>query len=431
MNVPRHWIRYGAHPEKTFLKSPLDELYDGIIFHANMVAYSKKGIAGFITGPLNRKPFCIDPITHAFGHSPIFILKSSESSEVKPAIKILSQYYGEPVKSNMGIRPLDAKDFGSQKLKEEFCLRVINFEKNIISEEMSEDAKYVSIESQIPCLIIAPCFYMNILNYSSWRPLNLQFINISNDVERVIPVFGSLVVSKELFFDEDSRKQLLNDYSEADCSGIFLWIASFDEHKASRSELSKYKNFVTELSSRGKKIISLYGGYFSIILLKYGLHGVVHGPGYGEERDVTPVGGGLPRAKYYFPKLHHRRFFREVAYAIRALNWKSPADFFENICDCDCCKDTIGNDVKNFSKFGSSKSGIRRDGISFEYQTSEAKTLTTIHYLLNKHREFDFIDRNSKGRIIEELRDSFNKHKGFFGIGEVGYLENWADALAE
>jgi hypothetical protein len=430
MNIPRHWIRYGAHPEKTFLKR-LDKLYDGVIFHANMVAYYKKGIAGFITGPLNRKPFCIDPLTHAFGHSPIFILKSGESSEVKPAIKILSQYYGEPVERNTGIRPLDVVDFDSQRLREDFCRRIMNFEKNIITEEISENAKYVTTESQIPCLIIAPYFYMNILNYSSWRQLNLQFINISKDVERVIPVFGSLVVSKELFFDDDLRKQLLEDYSDVGCSGIFLWIASFDEHRASRSELSKYKNFIIELSNRGKKIISLYGGYFSIILLKYGLYGVTHGLGYGEERDVTPVGGGLPRVKYYFPKLHGRTFFREVAYVIRAANWKSPADFFENICDCDCCKDTIGNDVKNFSKFGSSKSGIRRDGISFEYQTSEAKTLATIHYLLNKHREFDFIDTNSKERIIEELRDSFNKHKRFFGVGEVGYLENWADALAE
>ena len=227
------------------------------------------------------------------------------------------------------------------------------------------------------------------------------------------------------------RKGLLKDYSEAKCSGIFLWIASFDEHRASRAELLKYKNFVSDLSSSEKKVISLYGGYFSIILLKYGLHGVAHGPGYGEDRDVIPVGGGLPRAKYYFLGLHDRRLFREVAYIIRALNWKNPSDFFENICDCSCCKDTIKADVKNFSKFGSSKSGIRRDGISFEYQTSEAKTLTTIHYLLNKHKEFNFINDNPKARIIEELRDSFDKYKEFFGVGAVGYLENWADALAE
>ena len=59
-----------------------------------------------------------------------------------------------------------------------------------------------------------------------------------------------------------------------------------------------------------------YGGYDSIILcnedLPYRMYGVAQSVGYGETRPVTPVGGGLPVNKYYFPPLHARLSLSEV-----------------------------------------------------------------------------------------------------------------------
>jgi len=210
-----------------------------------------------------------------------------------------------------------------------------------------------------------------------------------------------------------------------------LWIESFSEHSATGSELVKYRDFVSKMSEAGKKLISLYGGYFSIILQKFGLYGVTHGPGYGEEREVTPVGGGLPKPKFYFPRLHDRLQYREVLFAIRKrARLTTASEYYRDVCDCACCRKVINEDMSNFSKYGESKSGIRRDGISFEYQTTRAKNLNTTHYLYNKDKEFTFVDDKSVSALKKDLDESLEKYLEMFDLEQLGHLQNWSDALS-
>jgi hypothetical protein len=115
-DIPKHIIRYGAHPEKEFFKDPFENVYDGVLLNANTVAYATRGIAEFLTQQL-KKPFFIDPLVHAFGHSPIHISKndSKDAVEVKAAFKALAEYYGEPILPILGERGLKPEDFTIQK----------------------------------------------------------------------------------------------------------------------------------------------------------------------------------------------------------------------------------------------------------------------------------------------------------------------------
>ena len=144
--IPRHIIRYGAHPEKQFLKPPFDKVYDGVLLNANTVAYATRGIAEFLTQQL-KKPFFIDPLVHAFGHSPIHISKNKNEDTIEPkaAFKALANYYGDPILPILGERGLSPEDFSSQEKIEGFCKRVIDFQKNVISNQISENEedKYI------------------------------------------------------------------------------------------------------------------------------------------------------------------------------------------------------------------------------------------------------------------------------------------------
>jgi hypothetical protein len=430
--IPKHIIRYGAHPEKIFFEA--DRLYDGVLLNANTVAYSTRGIAEFLVQHHN-KPFCIDPLTHSFGHSPVHIAKSDKDDTivVRSAFVSLAEHYGEPVSSTIGKRGLTPKDFQKSEIVRGFCERVIDFQKGIIAQQMSEDGadKYIELKDHMPWVVMAPYFYMNSSTFSFWLDLNRKFIDLSLSLETKLPVFGYILISKDAFFDDSLRNQLTDNYLRTEAPGFMLWIESFSEHDATRSELEKYRDFVSKMSVAGKKLISLYGGYFSIILQKFGLYGVTHGPGYGEERDVTPVGGGLPKPKFYFPSLHDRLQYREVLFAIRKrAQLTTTSEYYRDVCDCACCKKVIDDDISNFRKYGESKSGIRRDGISFEYQTTRAKNLNTTHYLLNKDMEFKFVADKSISALKDDLDESLEKYQGMFDLERLGHLKNWSDALS-
>ncbi len=432
MTIPRHIMRYGAHPEKNFFVDPYDKLYDCALLSANTVAYSTRGIAEFLTQYL-KKPFIIDPLTHAFGHNPIHIAKDRDDPSPKPALKTLAEFYGNTIKSVLGKRGVQPDDFSASRDVEDFCLRVLTFQKSIIINQIKEndEDKYIAYTHQTPCMIIAPYFYMNSVTFDYWFDVNMQFIDQSCLLEDKIPVFGYILISKEAFFDTVLNKKLIEELTIRKCEGFLLWIESFSEREATESELRVYKDFVVELNKKGKKLISLYGGYFSILLQKVGLYGVTHGPGYGEDRDVTPVGGGLPKPKFYFPALHDRLPFREVLFAMQQrAQWTTARQYYDNVCQCECCKETIKDDIANFKKFGESKAGIRRDGISFEYQTTQAKVLTTTHYLLNKDSEFKFVEHNSLQDLRQNLIETRSNYKDKFELDRIGHLNIWQKALS-
>lgn len=87
------------------------------------------------------------------------------------------------------------------------------------------------------------------------------------------------------------------------------------------------------------------------------MYGVAQSVGYGENRAVTPVGGGLPVNKYYFYPIHDRLKMSDASGILRSkgffsMDQQKACDlFYSTICDCKQCKEIIRNNINNFNRY--------------------------------------------------------------------------------
>lgn len=96
----------------------------------------------------------------------------------------------------------------------------------------------------------------------------------------------------------------------------------------SEAELVQYGQALRTAMGRGQRVFALYGGFFSVLLSRYGLTGSSHGIGFGEHRDwVELPSSGAPPARYYVPRLH-----RYVGVDIATTIWRQ----FPELVSCDC-----------------------------------------------------------------------------------------------
>ena len=93
----------------------------------------------------------------------------------------------------------------------------------------------------------------------------------------------------------------------------------------------------------------MHGGYFSLALCKYGLTGISHGVGYGEQKDVVPViGQATPTVRYYLPDVHKRFGVPDIQRGFDALDIRTPLDFHRKVCGCVICKGVVSSHCASF-----------------------------------------------------------------------------------
>src|SRR6266478_4389209 len=128
-----HWVRYGIAGDQKYLLGQFAETYDQLVVNANMVAHMPSAMSQFLSQQL-KKPFVIDPQTHAFQHEVDSLISDSEKSvgSLKRSWKRLVERYGEPLVSVIGAeepRSLIPDDLANQGLLDGFCRRVLLFQK--------------------------------------------------------------------------------------------------------------------------------------------------------------------------------------------------------------------------------------------------------------------------------------------------------------
>jgi hypothetical protein len=216
----------------------------------------------------------------------------------------------------------------------------------------------------------------------------------------------------------------------------------FSEHHVSRDHLNAYTDFAkVMLKKHSKPVVNLYGGYWSTMLCglpQLGLlGGVCHGLGYGEDRAVVPVGGGIPLAKYYLRQYHQRLRFGHAVRAIERLRgFDSREAFLQAVCECDTCSMTIRDHPSDdFQAFGVTRPVQRRHGaqiVTLEYPTAQTTDLCLRHYLRSKQQEFDEAASARASEVAAELRSLWeNGAARVLGTADAQYLRNWADLLDE
>ena len=429
-------MRLGIHAEQQFFESYKNE-FDIILFNANLAHHYASGTATLMTNKLKGKKFVIDPITHAYGHDPQFIMaehKENEPLKIKSSLEGLANEYGTPISTAVsGLRQVFPKDFSSQNQIEQFAKKVIEFQVNFLPNAIDpSDRKYfpADFDSTLkPEFLIAPYFYMKSSTINDWLDINQKLVIASKGITAGNNLYAEIVIDRGILDNENELKAIANAYLKLDvCDGYLIWISDLSEHQSALSTLVGLRNFVHDLAQNHKPIINLYGGYYSLLLANYGIAGVCHGPGYGEERDVIPVGGGMPTSKFYLNPVHQRLLFRDAQFMVNKPVWRSIEDFYKEVCSGPTCKQVLSGDLKNFVKFGEEKVGRNKDR-TYSYPTIEARYLTTQHYLEAKAIEFNDVTEKDIKILIEQLKNAKKKYDDFMPGAQLRYLDTWVEAL--
>ena len=423
MSKFKHFIRYGTNAEKKHIQKFI-ESYDGIVFNANMVSMYAGSIANFLySNP--KKEYFIDPLTHSFAHNLGFL--RNKKGEVKKSLKKLAEYYQIDHIILEQNRPLKANDFQDSNFLKTFFDNVINFQKNIIHENLEDEWKelveFVGIKKK-PLYIVAPYFYMDRFNYKQWEKVNLEFIKLAKDM-----YYTQIVLDKELLKEKDFIDRLITAINQA--KGVFYWIDKFDETLASAEDLRNIIEFIKKIEVVK---INLYGGYFSQLLNFRGLNGVIHGLEYGESREVVPVGGGIPVAKYYLPSIKKRLKAEDMIAALYAKKISNKQKFQKKICNCEKCNEIEGDKLEEIIEsfleiFATTKTFKHKDKMR-EYPIQESKINSLYHYLNTKNKEFYEINKNSLDILLKQLDNSYKEFEPIFPDGFLEYLKIWQEVLS-
>lgn len=435
-----HFLRYGTAAEQKYMLD-YQHTYDCIAINGSMLAHITKGISIFMHKDI-VKNFLIDPMTHSFQHRLDKIQNSD--GEIKSSIKKLINIYGPPVSTVLNtLRPIKSNDFNKKNIPP-FVKNVLSFQLLVLKENLDSEYKdyieYMNLYRE-PMFLIAPYFYMREDTFDQWYQLNLDFIREAIKQKGQFKnknIYALLVIDKKILLAEDKLDKITSDYSLAD--GLIYWVDGLDETEADTDVLRAIKSLIKKYKKRNpkKRLITLYGGYFSELLLSIGLDGVVHGLEYGESRDVVPVGGGIPLSKYYLPEIKKRLPATTMLRLLKVLKINSPRKFHAEICKCRVCKSNIKKDINDFNNFIKSKPDpviikYKKSGNIREvyYPERESKELCLFHYLEVKNNEFNSIknERNGLQQRVQRLRDAYKKYKEYLPDEELDHLIRWADII--
>jgi hypothetical protein len=362
-----------------------------------------------------------------------------EKPRVISSLEGLGNYDCAPISTAISIptkpRPVTEKDFSSSKDIAQLAERVITFqEKFLVDSIPEEDLKYFTEHpSDIlrPCFFIAPYFYMQSSTIDRWLKINQDLITESKKVSKKNEVYAEIVIDRGILEKQDELSRISDAYLKLDkCDGYLLWISDLSEHDSSLSTLRGLKELVKALALSDKPIINLFGGYYSLLLTKFGLSGVCHGPGYGEERDVIPVGGGLPTSKFYLTPIHQRLLYRYVELMVRTPVWPTANDFYKEVCAGPTCKAILDGNLNNFYKFGQETISQKKDR-TYSFPTTEARFRTTQHYLEAKLQEFNEVAQNELGMLIKQLQTAKQKYDQYMTGAQLRYLDTWVDVFQQ
>lgn len=427
MNDYLKLLRYNTgNDKKAFVE--FKDIFDAVIFNATIVAYSGASVSDLISIHMNK--YIIDPQTYILQHD----TKAFLSSNGKIKASVLKYLQELPQKVNDAIalerRALNASDINS--CLEELVDKVYRFQVEYISKfiKKKDYGKYLEFVQEeenskhqySPLFIIAPYFrlkneYSNI-EIEEWLSINRSSLELFiNKYETAgFPIAAQLLIDKaalcNLNFD-----LLRKEYNFPKYDYVFVWIDNFSPLTANKNEQIAFKRLMQCFKSLNKKIIMAYGGYDSILLchkdMPTRLYGVAQSVGYGEARNITPVGGGLPVNKYYFYPTHERLAFGDVSSILSNNGFfsgdksQSAARFYEEICNCEQCKQTIKNDINNFNQYNESVPYAWKDDIKRNRPTTEASFISTRHFMYCKQKEWNEIESFSleecKKRILSNV----------------------------
>lgn len=450
---PEVILRLGSHAEKEYFLKTVPH-WGGLLVGANLLEAAPGATASLVlkfAGAKYEVPYYIDPMTYAFGthvengvtRTDLDWIKSDQKVKAltvdgtphkiverryKRSYRSLAEEFGgrvlEAIGNDIGIGGLEPREMKA------LCEAVVHYQVNRVRREFEIDPEYKEIADAIPspAAVFAPYFYIDPDRVVDGLTLFTQCAASAVDVGSSVPIHAILCTDVSVLSRPDLLDAAAARIVDSGVTGVWLWFSGFYEEKAEHGQLGNLRAFVESLREK-VRVYNMHGGYFSLSLSRFGLNGISHGIGYGEQKDVIPViGQSTPTVRYYLPDLRRRLGVPQIERALTGIGVVSAADFYDKVCDCAICRGVIQSDIKQFSEFGAlhySTENSRRLA-----QTPAAARRCRFHFLLSRLRERDAVALRSAAEIADDLREARERWMSQPSTkGVVDHLARWEAVL--
>lgn len=464
------FLRIGSNNERNYVVKA-GPLFSGLLVRANYFESAPGLLSGIFlkfSSLTPVRPFVIDPVTYVYALDPkndwsirswqkvkktdaeqklrkCLKLKENEgippdsireievkSEKDKNKVEILGikrayrklgdLYFDDTLAREIGKRALVPNDFTATEIKN-FVRRVIEYQNNVVISNY-DSSKFDEFKSVIPkpAVIICPYFCFDNeewykLNKALWESFDTQYTQVN----------GGIVIQSTIDYIK-SNTGILNDLAKVKAKNIFLWLDNFVEEEASEEDLRAYVNFVVTLAKTEKNVFNLYAGGFSPFLLPFGLFGIVNNAGYGMQRDIEPLIGGVPTAQYYIPSLHVRTQILSAFQLMTQNNaGRTKEDFLRDICSCPVCKEGIKKGIEDFVLFFWQVAPPKnKPDSNIKYPSQECLQRCAFHFILSRLIEYRFFKQTTRKDALTRLSKEIELWKG-----DNVHLKRWKKMLEE
>ena len=392
--------------------------YDGFVIPAHILAHQAASTSVFVTSLYDR-PYIIDPMT--------FILQNPKSAHVsdagtiRPSVeKLFSDYHPKLIEKiltlsdDQTLSPKNYPDLG------EFCQNCYNFQTKKVSTEVGETGaakylkRYKKTQSIMPRLVVPPYFCFANTSTDPFYAISLECAQIFQTKVKNIPV-APVVLCAPAALKSNGVAKITEDY--AGFPTVLLWMDGFAQGQAQVADIVLVRKLIHELTSKGVKVETLYGGYLMATMCFDGLQALSHGVLYTQHKSHTlsPGSGGAPE-RYYIPGIWE---FRSMSQTDIILH-QHP----DLMCNCAVCAPVLAGNPDNIVKFMDNPELLRR------------------HFLTIRRGELDKIESSSaKNEAARFLSANRKYHEAFSALPNpdamvsnapiqgLDYLKNWADGI--
>lgn len=449
--TPRLIIRMGTHAEKSYVQKTLQFL-DGLIVAGNLLEATPGATATLLLKCAGSKPpsvpYYIDPMTYAFGsyvdpstgetRSDLDWIKSDQKvkgetiRDFKRSYRSLADSLGPPFSTALSRKSaIVAGDFADKTLLRSACQRVAEYQLNRVRLQFKSDSEYGDYEDRIPVplVVFAPYFYIEPSAADAITDRLMLCANTTASLSLSVPVHAVVCADESFLKRPRFLTRIKDELPGTGVQGVWFWFSSFREDTADRRALAAFR-FLIESLSQSMEVYNMHGGYLSLASCKFGLSGVSHGIGYGEQKNVVPViGQSTPTVRYYLPDLRKRLGVPEIERCFHNLQIETAADFHSKVCDCVVCRGVVSDDLDDFAAFGAQH--YATDESKRLSQTPAAAKRCRFHFLLRRIAERNWI----RDASVDEIVDSLSTARRLWGEQptlnrESHHLQRWEDLLS-
>lgn len=336
----RHMLAYGNSDQASFRNAEVQRCFDVMTVPGTIASYYTEATAAFVLS--SQIDYVIDPRTPLFQGD----LDSPRASHFT-----LAEWHGSTVASTLA--PTGTTAFGlafwAPVVVDEMVTEIISRQRNyadnasmvhpkldryaaLLAAAMQEQGEPApATEAKGPSSILAPYFAVSGTSDPWWSVMQQVWSSCAalTDPADIIPVLCVDGRPKTAADGVATLEALMPHLPKSLSDVCFFWITNFDERKVTELQL---RNLWRVVAARpeGRRLMNMYGGFFSICLRHAGLSGFGNGLTYSESRDwpaLASTGAAPPR--YYVRDLHA---FLPPALAASLVDFDAS---FE--CPCDAC----------------------------------------------------------------------------------------------